>query len=58
MIKIIKVNPNYQPDQKELDKIVNKGKIVIGEECQISFEFVDKIHPSASGKYRYTISEI
>ncbi|NEQ06747.1 MAG: phenylacetate--CoA ligase family protein [Moorea sp. SIO4E2] len=58
VIRIMKGNQDYQPEQKELDEIVNHCQIAIGEECQISFEFVDQIYPSASGKYRYTISEI
>ncbi|NEO11007.1 MULTISPECIES: hypothetical protein [unclassified Moorena] len=58
VIIIMKVNQDYQPEQKELDEIVNHCQIAIGKKCQISFEFVDQIYPNQSGKYRYTISEI
>lgn len=58
VIKIITVNLNYKPKQEELDEIVDQCKLVMGKECQIIFEFVNQINPSASGKYLYTISEI
>lgn len=56
VIKIIKSDSDYHQD--ELDEIVTKSKLLMGEDCLISFEFVDKIFPSPSGKYRYTISEV
>lgn len=55
-IKIIKSNLDYQPE--ELDDIVAKCKILMGENCAVTFEFVNDIPPSISGKYRYTISEV
>lgn len=56
VIKIIKSNSEYQVE--ELDEIVAKCKILMGEDCTISFEFLNDIPPSSSGKYRYTISEV
>jgi phenylacetate-CoA ligase len=55
-IKIIKSKSDYQP--QELDDIVTKCKILMGEDCTVTFEFVNDIPPSTSGKYRYTISEV
>ena len=43
--------------QKELDDIRHKIEVVMGE-CQLDFAFVDNIAPTASGKYRYTISKV
>jgi phenylacetate-CoA ligase len=56
IFKIVRVSDKYQ--QTELDDIVAKTKLVMGDDCEVVFEFVDEIQPSVSGKYRYTISEI
>lgn len=42
--------------KEELDEIVAKTKLVLGEVCNVRFEFVDDISPTLSGKYRYTVS--
>ncbi len=55
-IKIIKSDSDYQPE--ELDDIAAKCKLLMGKDCSVDFEFVSEISTSASGKYRYTISEI
>ena len=52
------VKSNLEPEPGELDDIITKSQMVMGKDCNISFEFVDDILPSASGKYRYTISEV
>lgn len=56
VFKIIKNKLDHTPS--ELDEIVTKTKIVMGDDCQVVFEFVDDLPPSASGKYRYTMSEV
>jgi phenylacetate-CoA ligase len=38
--------------------IINKIKIVMGENCRVIIDYVNSIHPSKSGKHRYTISNI
>lgn len=49
-------------DQELFNKY--KGKIeasirdVMGPDCRIDWKFIDKIPPSPSGKFRYTISEV
>ncbi len=30
----------------------------MGDGCRVDFEYCDRIEPAASGKYRYTISEV
>ena len=42
----------------ELDEITEKTRAVMGSDCTVEFEFTADIPPSASGKYRYTISEV
>ena len=32
--------------------------LAIGEDCAVSFEFVDDIEPTATGKFRYTVSKV
>ena len=45
-------------ETEELTDIIGKTRMVMGEECQVDFEFVDDIPNSLSGKFRYTISEV
>jgi len=40
------------------NKIINSIKKVMGEGCNVEFEFVDDIEPLKSGKYLYTISGV
>lgn len=35
-----------------------KIRLVMGPDCRVSFRQLDEIQPAASGKYRYTISEV
>jgi phenylacetate-CoA ligase len=46
------------PEKAELDEIIKKTKLVMDQDCTISFEFLNDIMPAKSGKYRYTISEV
>ncbi len=41
-----------------LELIRKDIQFVMGKECNVKFEFTNHIPPSASGKYRYTISHI
>jgi phenylacetate-CoA ligase len=41
-----------------LEEIVQKVRLALGADCSVSFEFVDDIEPSASGKYRFTVSNV
>jgi phenylacetate-CoA ligase len=56
VFKIQKTEKNYQ--DWELEEIRQKTRVVMGDGCEVSFEFVDDIPPSRSGKYSYTISEV
>jgi phenylacetate-CoA ligase len=56
VFRIVRSESDYQ--QAELDEIVAKTKQVMGGDCEVTFEFVNEILPSGSGKYRYIISEI
>ena len=55
LYKIVKL---YDPKQSELDEITDITKKAMGNDCQVNFEFVDEILPTASGKYKFLISEI
>jgi phenylacetate-CoA ligase len=39
------------------EEIVAKTKAVLGDGCEVGFELVDAIEPSASGKLRYTLRD-
>jgi len=56
VFRIVSVGPNHP--QAELDEITALTKRVMGDGCRVSFEFVDEITPTASGKYRYIICEV
>ncbi len=45
----------YADEKKTIDE---KIRLVMGQECRVEFKFVDDIAPTATGKYRYTISKI
>jgi phenylacetate-CoA ligase len=55
---IIRIEKDGESDEKDLDDISNKTKILMGKDCKVEFEFVDEIEPSKSGKYLYTRCEI
>ena len=52
------VGPNPRPPKSELDDIASKARLAMGSDCQVDFEFLPELPPHASGKYRYTISEV
>lgn len=56
VFKIVKSATDYSPS--ELEEITQKTQAVMGTPCTVTFEFVDDIETSASGKYRYTMSEV
>ena len=57
IVPVQKANFDASYVQNELADIRQKVEIVMGK-CQVSFSFVDTILPTASGKYRYTISKV
>jgi phenylacetate-CoA ligase len=44
--------------QSELDEVVARTRLALGDDCEVSFEFVDTIPTSGLGKYRYILSEV
>jgi phenylacetate-CoA ligase len=58
MILKQKINNPRSLYSQDLETIVEKFRLVMGEDCQIEFEFVEEIEPTPSGKYRYTISKV
>lgn len=49
---------NDEKSESDMKEIVDKIKIVMGQDCKVVFEFVDDIEPLKSGKYLYTICEV
>ena len=45
-------------NEKDMEDIENKIKLIMGKDCKVEFEFVDEIEPSKSGKYLYTVCEV
>ncbi len=46
------------PPQADFDEIIKATRNAMGPNCEVIFEFVEHIPPSASGKYRFLISEV
>ncbi len=55
---VFRIVLNNEPKKKDLEKIKRETRFLMGEECKISFAFVDEIKPTQSGKYIYTKCEI
>lgn len=46
------------PHQEDLEEIRQKAQVLMGSDCRITFEFVDELAPTPSGKFLYMFSEI
>jgi len=47
-----------QIKSEEMRDIGDKIKLVMGQNCDVNFAFVDDIQPTRSGKYLYTVSNV
>ncbi|HNT34584.1 MAG TPA: phenylacetate--CoA ligase family protein, partial [bacterium] len=47
-----------QPQPSELDEIRSKVQVVMGKQCEVTFQFVEEVPPTTSGKRRYTVCAI
>jgi len=56
LFKIVKTSSEWPPEERQ--EIIQKTRRLMGDDCIVTFEFVDQIPPADSGKYRYTISEV
>lgn len=52
------VRSDIMETQAELDEIIEKSRLVMGPDCSVTFEFVEDIPPSPSGKFLYLFSEV
>jgi phenylacetate-CoA ligase len=57
IIKIEK-SKGLEPNRQDIQEVVDKTKILMGESCEISIEYVNKIEKIKNGKYLYTISKL
>ena len=55
---VIRVVLAGEKNPADMDDIVAKSKVLLGEDFQIDFEFVDEIPASASGKVLYTVCNV
>jgi len=55
---LVKIVKNGDCKQGELDDVVGKFKKVMGENCEVMFEFVKEIPKTKTGKILYTICEV
>ena len=55
---IIKIVKNSNIVETDIIDITQKIKMVMGEECQVIFQYVEEIPKTVTGKFRYTISNV
>jgi len=55
---LCKIVPEGEPQLSHTREIEKKIKLLIGESCNVTFEFLDEIEPSKSGKHRYVFCEM
>jgi len=58
LFRIVRNEGVPPPSQAELDGIVAKTKLLMGQECEVIFEFTDDIPANSLGKYRYMMSDV
>jgi phenylacetate-CoA ligase len=56
LFRIVKAGSGPQP--AELEEISAGAKAIMHDDVEVTFEFVDEIVPTASGKHRFIISEL
>jgi len=56
IFRIVRADSNCP--NADLDQIMAETRMLMGNDCDVTFEFVDDISASGSGKYRYQISEV
>jgi phenylacetate-CoA ligase len=55
LLRIVK-NADFQP--ASLEAVKRETELVLGQNAEIRFEFVENIPPAPSGKWRFTISKV
>ena len=55
---LIKIVKQGECEEEEIEELTAKIKKVMGQDCEVLFDFVDKIPKSKTGKIRYTICEV
>lgn len=57
---VIKLKGKEAPpeDSATRREIVEKVRLVMGSDCRVAWDFVPDIAPTASGKFRYTLSKV
>jgi phenylacetate-CoA ligase len=56
VFRIERTDADYE--QAELDEITAHTRLLMGDDCQVSFKFVDDIPATGSGKHRIAICEV
>lgn len=54
----VELNQPLVPPKSELVEIATGTRAVMGASCDVNFEFPEEVLPAASGKFRFTISEV
>ena len=55
---LCKIVPEGEHQLSDIREIEKKIRFLMGDSCNVAFEFVDEIEPSKSGKHRFVICEM
>jgi phenylacetate-CoA ligase len=58
ILRIVSRSVDKRSLQPEMDQMAEQTKAALGPSAMLKFEWVDEIPSAASGKYRYTVSEL
>lgn len=58
VLRVVPRRPATGAPAGDLDELAAKTRLALGDAARLRVECVDEIAPAASGKYRYTISEV
>ena len=54
----VELRGEQKAPKEDIDDIIKKVKMLMGESCRVDFDFVESISRTGSGKYLYTICEV
>lgn len=54
----VELRSGHIAPKEDIDDIVTKTKMLMGQSCRVDFDFVESISRTPSGKHLYTICEV
>lgn len=54
----VELKCGHEADKADMADITAKTQVIMGRDCRVDYTFVERIEPSASGKYIYTVCKV